>query len=289
MTMPDVSNSRALVLGGGSVAGIAWETGVLAGLADSGVDVLDAELVVGTSGGAAVDAQVTGSASVSELLARQLDTTASVEPEVDVDMQSLLERIQGILASGPPVVARRRLGELALEADRVPEAERRAIIEARLPDRQWPDRLLKVTAIDAATGELVVFDSHSGVDLVDAVAASCAIPVVWPAVTIGGRRYFDGGFRSTVNADVALHYGRVLVLEPMTLPEADDVAPLGDDSEALVIRPDEGSTAALGANPLDPAVRPACARAGYDQATYMAEEVGRFWKTETGVRSKDEQ
>src|SRR3954468_4812936 len=111
MTMPDVSNSRALVLGGGSVAGIAWETGVLAGLADSGVDVLDAELVVGTSGDAAGAAQVTASASASELLARQLDTTASVEPEVDVDMHSLLERIQGILrAGGPPLAARRRLG-----------------------------------------------------------------------------------------------------------------------------------------------------------------------------------
>jgi NTE family protein len=276
--MPHSSTSRALVLGGGSVAGIAWETGFLAGLADSGVDVLGADLVVGTSGGATVAAQVTSAATLSELLALQLDPSASVEPEVDVDIPALIERIHGILFAGDePVVARRRLGELALEADRVPEAERRAIIEARLPDRQWPDQLLKLTAIDAATGELVVFDKHSGVELVDAVAASCAIPVVWPAATIAGRRYYDGGMRSTVNADVAQHYGRVLVLEPMTLPEMDDVAPLGEDSRPLVVRLDEASVAALGDNPLDPATRPACARAGYDQALRAAEHVGRFW------------
>ena len=115
----------------------------------------------------------------------------------------------------PAEEVRREIGRLALAADRVPERERRAIIEARLPRHEWPDQLLRITAIDAESGAFVVFDRSSGVSLVDAVAASCAIPVVWPAVTIGGRRYIDGGMRSGVNADVALHYDRVLVIEPL--------------------------------------------------------------------------
>ncbi len=45
---------QALVLGGGGVAGIAWMTGLLAGLADAGQDVTGADLLVGTSAGAAV-------------------------------------------------------------------------------------------------------------------------------------------------------------------------------------------------------------------------------------------
>jgi NTE family protein len=274
---PD-SPSRALVLGGGGVVGIAWETGLLAGLADVGVDLLDADLVVGTSAGATVAAQVTSDVGLLKLYADQLDPAASSEPTVDVDVAALRARIVEIMGLDEPADAvRRRIGALALAGDRVPEPERRAIIEARLPSHQWPDQLLRLTAIDAASGEFVVFDQSSGVPLVDAVAASCAIPVVWPAVTIGRRRYIDGGMRSGVNADVARNYGRVLVIEPLTLPETADVEPLGADTQSLVVRVDEASVAAMGANPLDPAARPASARAGYEQAARMAAEIGAFW------------
>ena len=42
---------RALVLGGGGVAGIAWQTGVLLGLAESGADVTDAESLAAVRAG----------------------------------------------------------------------------------------------------------------------------------------------------------------------------------------------------------------------------------------------
>ena len=67
----------------------------------------------------------------------------------------------------------------------------------------------------ADNGEFVAFEKSSGVSLVDAVAASCAVPGVWPPVTINGRRYIDGGMRSAVNADLAAGYERVVVLAPI--------------------------------------------------------------------------
>ncbi|MBP2326195.1 putative acylesterase/phospholipase RssA [Kibdelosporangium banguiense] len=64
-----MTNGQALVLGGGGVAGIAWMTGLLAGLAESGKDVTGADLIVGTSAGSAVAAQLGSGLSLDELYA----------------------------------------------------------------------------------------------------------------------------------------------------------------------------------------------------------------------------
>src|SRR6202020_3081095 len=84
----------------------------------------------------------------------------------------------------------------------------------RLPAHGWPERVLRVTAIDIVTGELVVFDRDSRVELVDAVAASCAVPGAWPPVTIGDRRYMDGGIGSTINLEIADDCAEAVVLVP---------------------------------------------------------------------------
>jgi NTE family protein len=283
----DSRERRALVLGGGGLAGIAWETGFLAGLAEHGVQVADATIVVGTSAGATVAAQLTSGAPLHEMLETQLETfSQSEQPVDDVDMPKLMADVVAMMSEpGDARVARRKIGALALKSDRVPEAERRAIVEARLSSGRWPTEL-RVTAVDAVSGEFAVFDSDSGVSVVDAVAASAAVPVVWPAVTIGGRRYIDGGTRSAVNADVAHGYDRVLVLEPLTLPETSDVVALGEETELLVIKPGADFIIAQGANHLDPAIRPACARAGHRQAMAMAEEVRAFWCRAPTPRSR---
>lgn len=88
-----------------------------------------------------------------------------------------------------PAQARRRVGALALTADTVPESARLAVIEERLPVHTWPDRPLSLVAVDAHTGDPRIFDRDCGVGLVEAVAASCAVPGIWPPVTIGGIRY----------------------------------------------------------------------------------------------------
>jgi NTE family protein len=156
----------------------------------------------------------------------------------------------------------------------VPEAERLAVIESRLPSQEWPSRRIRIVAVDAGTGLTRVFDRDGGVGLVDAVAASCAVPGVWPPVSIEGRRYVDGGVRSIDNADLAAGYERIVVISPMgydsempsPMPLRAVVGQLREDgSDVTVIAPDEASVAAIGVNALDPATRVPAAEAGLAQ------------------------
>jgi NTE family protein len=162
------------------------------------------------------------------------------------------------------------------------------VIEARLPERDWPDRDLRITAVDARNGRLRVFTAADGVDLVDVVAASCAVPGVWPPATIGGRRYLDGGTRSTSNADLAAGCDEVLVIAPMPeLPMAASdvkraIADLERSAQVVTIQPDEASVAAMGANPLDPATAPPAATAGRAQAAAYASQVAALWSAADG-------
>ncbi|MFH8337604.1 patatin-like phospholipase family protein [Streptomyces sp. AM6-12] len=268
--------TEALVLGGGGVGGIAWMTGLLAGLADAGQDVTDAGLLVGTSAGAAVAAQLGSGLGLEELYARQVEPSAQArEIMADLDIERFTAELGGALATAASTAdLRRAIGELALAARTVGEPERRAVIESRLPVHAWPERELKVVAVDAETGGTRVFDRDSGVPLVDAVAASCAVPGVWPPVTIAGRRYIDGGIRSVANADLASGATRVLVLVPLGPAEPlpsdhpldETIAALrAGGAEVLVIAPDEASATAIGPNPLDPATRTPAAQAGRAQ------------------------
>jgi NTE family protein len=175
-----------------------------------------------------------------------------------------------------PNELRRAIGEVALAASTVEEAVRRAVIAARLPRPDWPARDLRIVAVDAHTGDPVVFDRAAGVGLVDAVAASCAVPGVWPPVTVNGTRYMDGGVRTMTNADLAAGYQRVLVLAP--LDEAavhEQVAELG---RAALIQPDEASLAAFGTNLLAPSTRTPAAQAGRGQGVAEAARVAALWR-----------
>lgn len=278
---------RGLVLGGGGVAGIAWELGVLLGIRDGAPGLLpslvDSDVIIGTSAGAAVGAQITSGVDLADLYAAQL-RAESAEIEVDVDAEALAASYEGaVRGAKSALVARRRLGELALAADAVPEEVRRAAIEARLPSLNWPDRTLLLTAIDAASGELTVFTRDGDVPLVDAVAASCAVPGVWPPSTIGARRFIDGGMRSVTNVDLAAGCDCIVVVFP-TLPGAPSV--LGDlgadvvppaDTQVFTIRANLRSVSAFGRNPLSPSIRAASAQSGRAVGRAKAVQVATFW------------
>jgi NTE family protein len=278
---------RALVLGGGGLSGIAWETGVLAGLAAGGADVTAADFLLGTSAGATVAAQVGSGLPVTDLFEQQT-VPARQSAELSPDLGRVIELIESWerlpLEFPDPAELRREVGQRALAAGTVPEAERRAVIAGRLPRHSWPSRKLAVVAVEAHTGDVRVFGQDSGADLVDAVTASCAIPGIWPPVTIDGGRYIDGGTRSATNADLAAGYQRVLILAPMADPVLDEqVAGLtqgaGDGPvKVQVLTPDEESVAAIGINPLDPGVRAPAAQAGYAQGQRAAAGVARFWE-----------
>ena len=270
-----MQGDQALVLGGGGVAGIAWITGLLTGLAVAGQDVTGADVIIGTSAGATVAAQVGSDLSLDELFARQTQPALqSREIPVELDLDKLAadwgEIMTGV-TSGEEML--RRAGAYALAADTVPEAKRRAVIESRLPSRAWPTRRVQLVAVDAETGQPYVFDSQSGAELVDAVAASCAVPGIWP-VTIGGRRFIDGGIRSSDNADLAEGSERIVIISPLGYdspipspqPLRQVVGQLRDQgSEVIVMVPDQASAAAIGANPLDPGTRVPAAEAGRAQ------------------------
>jgi NTE family protein len=275
--------STALVLGGGGVTGIAWELGLLAGLAEAGLDLTDAGLLVGTSAGSVVAALVGTGVDLEAAFASQLappgaERSASFGPGLMARFawSSIRSRSPGAFAV--------RLGRVAVAATTVPEAERRAIIAARLPSHEWPQRRLLITAVDVESGELKVFDRDAGASLVDAVAASCAVPGVWPPVSLEGRRYMDGGMASVANAHLAAGASRVVVLAPLPggigpLPsvaaQAAELVRAG--STVSVLSPDAAARAAIGTRLLDVSRRAGAARAGRAQATAALAALRATW------------
>ncbi len=286
--------ARALVLAGGGVAGIAWELGVLVGLAEADPTLatwLAADVVVGTSAGSSVGAQVMSGTPLAQLYAAQLDPR-SPEIPVDIDLEAFVAELQTATAGATSAAdVRRRICAFALAADTVPEADRRAVMASRLPRHAWPDGDLKIVVVDAETGDRVVFTSASGVDLLDAVAASSAVPGVWPPMTVAGRRYVDGGVWSGANADLAAGADEVLVLTP-TLPDAptplgralaDELAELGA-ARVHVVHADAASVEAFGANPLAASTRAPSARAGVEVGRAAAARVGSASGGASGLR-----
>jgi NTE family protein len=274
--------TRALVLGGGGITGIAWEWGLLAGLAAAGITLGDADLVVGTSAGSVVGAQVANGLDPSVRYKAQLEPPDK-EVAAALGPGLMLRFGLAMVGSRAPQQVRQRIGRLAQRArTAATEQERVAVIESRLPVKDWPtSRRLAITAVDTETGGFRVFDRESGVPLVLAVAASCAVPGVWPPVTIEGRRYMDGGVRSGANVDLAAEYDRVVVLAPLPrgfgpMPgAAAQVKELG--GQVALVHPDATAQKAFGRNMLDPATRAAAARAGLAQAPSVVEAVRAVW------------
>jgi NTE family protein len=276
--------TRALVLGGGGITGIAWEWGVLAGLAEAGVKLAEADLVIGTSAGSVVGAQVANGLDPRVRYEAQLvppdgEIAAALGPGL------MLRFALTMVGSRAPQRVRQRIGKLARQTRTdASEAERVAVIESRLPVKDWPDtpRLL-ITAVDTETGAFRVFDRETKVPLVSAVAASCAVPGVWPPVTIDGSRYMDGGVRSGTNADLAAGYDQVVVLAPLPrgvgpIPgAAAQVEELRREARVALVTPDAAALKAFGRNVLDPAARAAAARAGLAQAESLVDLVREVW------------
>lgn len=276
-----MTTTRALVLGGGGLTGIAWETGLLLGLERRGIHLRDADLIVGTSAGSAVAAQVAGPTPLEELYMAQIEGRVDELPG-KLGLFGILKLIIAMRGTKDERKALAKVGAMALRARTVTEPVRHAVIEQRLPVHTWPATELKIPATNAVTGGFTVFDRSSGVELTDAVAASCAVPMVWPPVTIGSARYYDGGIRSVANVDLATGYHRVVVITPGTqglrkgTSPAEQLAAIGATASTLVA-PDADTRAAMGRNPLDPKARTASARAGLEQADRVADVVRGTW------------
>jgi NTE family protein len=276
--------SFAIAMSGGGERVVAWEVGVLAGLADGGVDSRRADVVLGTSAGALVAARV----------------AAGIDPCADAACVRASRHVAGgaqafaALAAeweraGTTTAERRRaFGRLALE--RSPGGEEAAVanVAARLSGSVWP-AALRVAAIDAQSGERVVFDGGSGVSLARAVAASRAVPVLRSPVDIGGRPFIDGALGSATNADAlaGIAASLTIVVTPVPVdvvergPERlwltalyDEVAALeraGHDVAVVHASPDD--RAAMGPDPMSGATAHLAVVAGRERGRAVAAQI----------------
>lgn len=288
--------SRALVLGGGGPVGIAWESGLLSGLAQAGVDLGRADFTMGTSAGSFVGARLAmgaEAASVAEPILADAaraqstprPTSGGGRPPADL---SPLMALMAEVARGErdPDQVRREIGAFALKSETMDETDFIATFGrtfAGLPEDSWPDRGYACTAVDAETGEFVFWTKDSGVGVTRAVASSCSVPGIYPPITLRGRRYIDGGMRSGTNADMAKGYDRVVVIALRlggAAPQLDgEVQALKDDgAEVKLLTPDEASQASFGPNLMDFRKRGDAVRAGLSQGAAVADDLRAFWR-----------
>jgi NTE family protein len=276
---------RALVLGGGGVTGIAWELGLIAGLRRHGVDLTGADVIIGTSAGAYVGALIATGVDLDEAMDNFTDGAARVELEFSPRIDP------GVLAQGFALVSdpdvemmQKRIG-LGTLARAAPVGDDRVHVErfaATLPVHAWPRKpRLVICAVDCATGELADWDAEAEVPLPAAVAASCALPGVFPPVEIDGGHFMDGGVRSVTNGDLAAGAEAVVMIAPSPAPfrvaPEEELAALGVPGRGLVLHPDDQAREAIGGNILDPGRRGPALDAGFAQAATLAPAVGAAW------------
>jgi NTE family protein len=292
---------RALVLGGGGPAGIAWEAGLLAGLVEGGVNLGAADLIVGTSAGAFVGAQIAMGKTAGDIAhaiiveeARAQPAAASGEARASNPMVLVRKMQEAALVERNAEAVRQEIGAFALSAETMDEASfiaRFGRSLGGLGDDFWPDRPFACTATDALTGAFVVWDRTAKVGLARAVASSCSVPGISPPITIKGRPYIDGGMHSGWIADLAKGHDFVVVVlvrttggdpalaERMRRRKEAEIATLREaGAHVELIVPDDASMTAMGVNLHDVRVRPAAARAGVSQGRAVAVGRGGLWE-----------
>lgn len=277
--------SRAVILGGGGVTGIAWEIGFIAGLREAGIDLAEhSDALYGTSAGSFAAALVASGADIEARYRAQFepDTTevaASMPPEVS-------KKYQDAFAAhyGQAIPLAKAFGDIAKSAETISTDIRTGVVKARLGVGQWPaNDLLHVTALDADTGELVVIDRDFGLTLVEALSATGAVPGLWPMVVAGGRNWIDGGMISAVNTQLGEGYDRVLVIAPVgeSMGGFDTVEVAAEKlrtaAQVVAVTPDTATKEAIGPNPFDPERRGVAAEGGRAQALALADEIRATW------------
>jgi len=288
--------SRALVLGAGGPVGRTWQSGLIAGLIEREIDLGDASLIIGTSAGAIVGAQL--ALGLKFAAPSKFDFAGQPASASLSDVSGLLAAMGRAMRSPEPEIERAKIGAFAIEAQTISEEDSIARTAfAQIRGHSWPTRF-RATAVNARTGKLQVWDASSGATLERAVASSAAIPGVFPPITVKGERYIDGGVRSMLNADLATGYDIIIVVSCFALEgvgeiknpdmatiNAAQIAELGAlrnaTSTLAVIAPNEAflTLTHRGAAMLDGRLGPEAFRIGYAQALQEAEDIRLTWNS----------
>ncbi|WP_329057864.1 patatin-like phospholipase family protein [Amycolatopsis sp. NBC_01480] len=286
------SPTRSVVLGGGGTVGVAWQTGLLAGLREAGIDLSAASSIVGTSAGALVGALLASGRDVTDPLA----ILAAVGQKVDVDTMTAGSEgfrnasRQAALAADPQQALRAIGAAVQRATTALTEADYLGLL-GTLDGVVWPAGF-RCTAVNTDTGEFVVWDEKSGVPLLPAVAASCVVPMLFPPVTINGVRYMDGGLLNHLNATVAPPSDLVVIVSchPLGSPggvfdstrtasdiRADaEVAQLRENTRLVAVAPDFSDLEAP-VNMLDPKIAAQALHIGKRQAEREAAALRAAW------------
>ena len=221
------------MLGGGGITGAAYEMAALMSIRlATGWDPDQADVVVGTSGGAFVTALVRNEALTLDSLVMPSD-----------DRDDVAERIRGhVFTRNGGVQVRHWVRHGIVPGLRDPgltlflgsPAPYQATgltdwVTSHIGEEcaaRWPTRPTAVVAFDLAERRRVVFGAESApkAGLADAVAASSAIPLLFRPYPIEGRLYVDGGVVSGTHADVVLGSEKPLDLVLVLAPMAADVS-----------------------------------------------------------------
>jgi len=266
---------------------------------EGGVDLSQADLIVGTSAGSFVGANLAMGHNVAHLAERFISERQEPAPAAQPasgppDLSILIGKLQEIVSGVRPAKeVRAEIGAWALTARTSSEQDFITSLGgwlSGLPENAWPGRPYACTAVDAVDGSFVVWDQGAGVGLARAVASSCSVPGIFPPITIRGRRYIDGGMRSSTNADVAKGYDKVLVIavsvrtqdpimaERFSKPLEKELKILREsNAQVELITPDTASLDAFGMNLMDRSHRPAAAKTGLSQGQSDAARLQRFW------------
>ena len=281
---------RALVLAGGGFVASSWEIGLLTGMADAGLDVRNTDLFVGTSAGARVALDITSGKPLEEFYQMRIGLEISPgEPPTKIDWARIRAGVEDAKKAGgssPEIL--RRMGALALTVAVGESVDRRKTVAKQLPIKDWPKERVLIVAINTETGERRAFDRESGIDLVDAIIATTA-SFGSPPVSFNGEHYFDGGYYSGDNADLAIGCDRVLILSLIPPPQAMRLVPLDTAVTALraagaqveVIHPDEETLAALsqtGGQMNPSSARPAAIAGRLQGQRSVNERLRAFWR-----------
>ena len=271
-------NEKALVLGGGGITGIAWESGVLAGLIDSGILVNHADKILGSSAGSYVGSILANGQNMKtyyEQLANNRDNAdnAQLDP-------SLFELWREAFVQGKTdeQVIGKYLGDIINKSpSTVSLEERERSVRKRIGNVDWTPQL-EITAINAKTGTLESFNETSGISLMEAVMASGAVPGIWPHVDMLGDSWIDGGMISSTNARLMANYKDIIILAPLDQKQGlvpsvyEDVETLKTNSNVTLITPDQDSRNIIGTNIYSSQHIKEIGDAGYQQGKIIGRE-----------------
>jgi NTE family protein len=300
--MPDMTESLTetrprigLILGGGGVVGVAWELGVLAAITThAGWNPASATVIAGTSAGAMAGAITALGRDLPAITARRTagvtrpdPTTAQRSgPATSVVSQELLDLMRP--ESGPVAGRARAVGRLAMAAKpSLDPAAYRAFIASSLTG-QWPEGDLRCTTVDCESGETVLLDRHSGLDLIGAVAASCAIPTYFPPVEHKGRHFTDGPrqpYVATLAAELDLDAIVFVGLRLAVVDGPDEGAELDAlvaDGRAVAHVTNGPEFAAIGSELMDPGAVKVATLIGLDDGQKGADRVRQALSTVSG-------